>query len=65
MTIEQISKLSEATEMAAMTNDIETLTKIYKIIRDDINENGGNEEGGEWFLALIRADQFEAINSRI
>jgi hypothetical protein len=65
MTIEQISKLSEATEMASMTNDIETLTKIYKIIRDDITENGGNEEGGEWFLVLIRADQFEAINSRI
>lgn len=64
MTIEQMRKLSEATETASFQNDIDTLKKIYTIIDNDQKENGATEEGGEWFFALISTDQFDAIRSK-
>ena len=64
MTIEQMIKLSDATEIAATNNDIDTLKKIWTIIQTDEIENGPTEEGAEWFMALISADQFDAITSK-
>ena len=64
MTIEQMIKLSDATEIAAANNDIDTLKKIWTIIQTDEIENGPNEEGAEWFMALISTDQFDAITSK-
>lgn len=64
MTIEQMIKLSDATEIAATNNDIDTLKKIWTIIQTDEIENGPNEEGAEWFMALISTDQFDAITSK-
>lgn len=63
MTIEQMGKLSDATEIASATNDIDTLKKIWTIIQTDEIENGATEEGAEWFMALISSDQFDAIRS--
>jgi hypothetical protein len=63
MTIEQMTKLSEATTNASIANDIDTLKKIWTIIQNDKKENGATEEGAEWFLALIRSDQFDAIRN--
>jgi hypothetical protein len=57
-------KLSDATEIAATNNDIDTLKKIWTIIQTDEIENGPNEEGAEWFMALISTDQFDAITSK-
>jgi hypothetical protein len=64
MTIEQMSKLSDVTEIASATNDIDTLKKVWTIIQTDEIENGPTEEGAEWFMALISTDQFDAIRSK-
>lgn len=62
MTIEQIQKLSKLTEIASQTNDIESLQKIFDILKKDKNENGSNEEGFEWFFALINSQQADLLN---
>lgn len=62
MTIEQIQKLSEATEIASSTNNIKLLKKIWELIQNDKKINGANEEGSEWFFALITSNQANAIN---
>jgi len=62
MTIEQLQELAELTETAASSNDIDSLTKIKKIIEDDaLTTDEPNPEGDEWFIALLTAQQIEAI----
>jgi hypothetical protein len=62
MTIEEMQQLAELTETAALANDIDSLTKIKKIIEDDAStSNEPNPEGDEWFIALLTAAQIEAI----
>jgi len=56
-----MTKLSEATEIAAANNDIETLKKIYKIVQNETVQNESNPEGSEWFFALITSNQSVAI----
>lgn len=61
MTIEQMTKLSEATEIASANNDIETLKKIYTIVKNETIPNELIPEGSEWFFALITSNQSIAI----
>jgi hypothetical protein len=61
MTIEQMTKLSEATEIASANNDIETLKKIYSIVKNETVQNEENPEGSEWFFSLITSNQSVSI----
>lgn len=62
MTIEQMQKLSELTEIAAEKNDIATLKKIKSIIDQDIAENGIETVMGiEWFESLLNGQQLAEI----
>lgn len=62
MTIEQLQELAELTQLAASANDIDSLIKIKKIIDDDeLTTDEPNPEGNEWFIALLTAQQIEAI----
>ena len=62
MTIEQMQKLSELTEVAAEKNEIATLKKIKSIIDQEIEENGIESVMGiEWFESLLTGEQLAEI----
>ncbi len=62
MTIEQMTELSELTNIAAMNDDIQTLKKIKSIIDNDTDDIKSNM-GDEWFYSSLTSDQINALES--
>ncbi len=60
MTVEQIRKLTAATEEALRVGDLATLKQIYKLTQRELQED--DPSGGEWFVSLLPAEVYDEIS---
>ncbi len=62
MTIEQIQKLSELTQIAVQNNDVDSLVKIRKIIEQEEQQSEFKTiTGSEWFESLLPSELFPLV----
>ena len=62
MTIEQIQQLSELTQKAIDSNNMESLQNIFDIIKDyQLNGEIKNDMLFEWFYSMVPVEMLQSL----